>query len=97
MFSVNETSERVTFVFTGRQDSKVCAEIMEPVRQKTTETEKAIVFDLQGVDYVSSAFLRICLQTAKTVGVERFSVVNVTPPIKVVFKLSGFDQMLKIS
>jgi anti-anti-sigma factor len=97
MFSVTETSDRVTLVFSGRQDSKICNDIADSVQQRIDETQKHVVFEMRDVDYVSSAFLRICLKTAKTLGPERFSIINVAPSIKMVFKISGFDQMIRIS
>lgn len=56
-----------------------------------------IVFDLAQVDYVSSGFLRVCLQTAKQMHEASLRVVNTNPQIMKVFKVAGLDELLKVS
>jgi anti-anti-sigma regulatory factor len=48
------------------------------------------------VEFVSSAFLRICLVVFKKVGAGRFSIVHVSPWVKKVFKIAGFDHSMDI-
>jgi len=52
---------------------------------------------MQDVDYVASAFLRMCLKVVKEVGPRNFSVINVHPNVKKVFKIAGFDKQLSIT
>lgn len=56
----------------------------------------AIVFDLARVEYIASAFLRICQVVAKNLRSGVFSMINSTPPIKKIFKISGLDQLLNV-
>jgi anti-anti-sigma factor len=56
-----------------------------------------IIFDLGQVDYVSSGFLRLCLQAAKQVQQGSFRIVNTKPEVMKVFKVAGLDEMLKVS
>ena len=56
-----------------------------------------VVFDLKNVDYISSAFLGICIMISKEVGRENFSIVNVNPAMKKVFKIAKLDTILNVS
>jgi anti-anti-sigma regulatory factor len=70
------------------------AELLEKV--KSTKCAK-VTFDLKHVDYVASAFIRICLATAERVKHENFSIINTTPFIKKVFKVAGIDETLNVT
>jgi len=55
-----------------------------------------IIFDLQDVNFVSSAFMRNCIMFAKKVQLEYFSIINTHPFIKKTFKIAGLDNMMEI-
>lgn len=57
---------------------------------------KAVIFDLKAVDYISSAFLRICVSSAKKVGQKNFKIINTKPVVNKVFKISGLEQQFDI-
>jgi len=52
------------------------------------------VFDLKDVNYVSSAFFRICLGTAKQVRQGNFRITNAQPAVTQLFKIAGMDEFL---
>jgi len=54
---------------------------------------QAVVFEMQGVTYVCSAFLRVCISVAKIVGAGQFTLRGVTPPIKRVVKMAGMTEL----
>jgi anti-sigma B factor antagonist len=83
--------------FTERLDTANCQQIEEELYNKVQESKVPVIFNLQDVDYVASAFLRMCLKVAKEVGPGNFSVINVHPSVKKVFKIAGFDKELSIS
>lgn len=56
-----------------------------------------IIFDLDQVDYVVSAFLRLCLVVAKSVKERNISIINTEPGLMKIFKITGLDQILKVS
>lgn len=56
-----------------------------------------VVFDLQGVDYIASLFIRNCLLVAKAVEKENFSIVNTDHQVKKVFIIAGLDKILNVS
>ena len=53
--------------------------------------------DLAAVDYVSSSFLRLCVAIARDEHdnqKRRVSVTRLSPMVKKVFKIAGFDSMI---
>lgn len=55
-----------------------------------------IVFDLDGVDYICSAFLRLCIVAGKSVEKGCFTIVNSEPNVLKVFKTAGLDSLFSI-
>lgn len=90
---------RLTCTFAGRMDGSNSPEADARVKAKLAKIGDgaSVVFDLGGVDYVSSAFLRVIIGAAKTVGEARFSVVNCQPFIKRLFVDAGLDRLFTIS
>jgi len=82
--------------FSERLDTENCSKFEDEIYQKVQESKIPVIFDLQHVDYVSSAFLRICLQVSRKVGIENLSIINVHPNVKRVFKIAGFDKQITV-
>jgi anti-anti-sigma factor len=80
--------------FQGPLDTRTCQEIEAELLTKVREAQSPVVFDLQGVEYVASTFLRLCLMVSKQVGRERFSVVNVHPFVKRVLMIANLSEFL---
>jgi anti-anti-sigma factor len=76
-------------------DTAKCAEIETEVRTAVTGASTPVVFDIDGVDFISSAFLRFCIYAQQQAGDHGFQIVNVRPYVKRVFKIAGLDAMLK--
>jgi len=91
-----ELADKLVFLFSGRLDTEGCIEYQNKIEQKVKGTEHAVVFDFQNVTYISSAFLRVCIKTVKEKGPNQFSIINVVPNIKKVFKIAGFDHLMHI-
>lgn len=94
----------LTCAFKDRLDSAISMEIDKQVSAKLDEISKEVdlksvkvIFDLNGVEFIASAFIRICLQTAKTVTRENFSIRGTSPFVMKVFKMTGLDDDLNIS
>ncbi len=92
-----ESPGTLTCRFGARMDTSTCQAIEASVRQKTAGTADAVVFDLAGVDYVSSAFLRLCQVVYKQVEGGRFQICNASPLVTRVFKIAGFDKLVPVA
>ncbi|MDR3182465.1 MAG: STAS domain-containing protein [Planctomycetaceae bacterium] len=101
-----ETGNTLLCNFTGRLDGEVCAEIERPLKSRINEfftkqqhqdNQKAqLVFDLNGVDYISSAFLRLCLIHCKLAGKTSFTVARTSNNVYNVFRISGFTEIMQV-
>jgi anti-anti-sigma factor len=60
------------------------------------KTGNEIIFDLIGVEYISSSFLRLCGKASYRVNSENFFIINTTPSVKKVFKIAGLDKRFNI-
>jgi len=84
-------------VFPRRLDTNNCIDFESALIEKIEESKIPVVFDLEEVEYVASSFLSICLRVFKKMGAENFSIINVRPPVKKVFKIAKFDKTFSIS
>ena len=96
MFDINTVGDRLVVTFPDRMDTLACQKIENQMSQLCDQTDKSVTFDLTGVTYVSSAFLRICIKTVHAFGQEKVELVNMAPEIKKVFKISGLDSQVAI-
>lgn len=87
--------DRVVLRFEGRMDTAMCEQIEAAVRAATTRPSNPIAFDLGAVDFISSAFLRLCVYAWQQAGRDGFQIVHANPGAKRVFKIAGLDRMLR--
>jgi anti-anti-sigma factor len=85
---------RIDTVMSGTVADKFNAEL-SGLKDKTEMLR--IVFDLGGVDYVASSFLRLSLIAAKGVTKGNFSIINTDPQVLKVFKIAGLSSLLNVS
>ncbi len=95
MLDTCKSNETIVIEFEGRLDTAKCLKIEAEVRDKTLGSSTPVVFDLGGVDFVCSSFLRLCIYACQQAGTHGFQIRNSSPSIKRVFKIAGLDAMLK--
>ena len=88
--------------FLGRLDGHVCTEIEQTLLQKVSDFKNnhdnvQLTFDLANVQFISSAFLRICLIYCRSFGKNCFSIVNVSADIHDVFRISGLSKIMNVT
>jgi anti-anti-sigma factor len=88
--------ETLVCAFKEKLDTAHCADIEKELFDKVREEKIPVVFDLQEIDYIASSFLGMCIRIAKEVGPGNFSIINVKPNVKKVFKISGLDRQMTI-
>jgi hypothetical protein len=57
--------DRLICAFSGQMDTLTTASLTSEVTARAAEASGPVVFDLAEVEYVSSAFLRLCLQVGR--------------------------------
>lgn len=98
MVTITVQNQEIICAFAGRLDTMA---LMKDEMAVSGRLEQAaghrVVFDLAGVGFIASSFLRLCLSTAKKLGAGRFAVRGASPEIKKVFAISGLDKQLTVT
>jgi len=97
--NISENSREGALVISaaGRIDSTTAGEL-EAVLPPRVKQHPAVIIDLAGVPYVSSAGLRVLLigaKAAKAAG-HRLIITGVAPAVREVFDISGFSRIFTI-
>ena len=80
----------------GRLDTATAPALEEELSEVMDDAEE-LVFDLEGLEYMSSAGLRILLATQKKMALKGgMKVVNVNDVIMEIFEITGFSDILTI-
>lgn len=96
MVKFDEVNEKLVCYFSGHLDSSNVVKWEQHLLEKIRVSKLPVVFDMEKVPYISSGFLRICIQIAKEVGKENLTVIHTCQYVKKVFTVSGLDKQLKI-
>lgn len=84
------------FTLSGRLDTLSAPELERELNDPLIRTRE-LVFDMAGVDYISSAGLRIFLCTQKAVsGSGSMKLIRVNPDVKEIFDITGFSGIMDI-
>lgn len=89
--------EKLTVALEGRLDTLTAPELDESLSD-SLEGVKELVFDLTGLEYLSSAGLRVVLATFKKISAAegKMTVCNANEMVSKVFELTGFSNILAI-
>ncbi len=81
----------------GRIDTSTAKAFEEGV-MKIVPNSRLIVISFTGIDYISSAGLRVILMAGKKIAAAKgqFALADMSKKIAEVFRMSGFDKILKI-
>ncbi len=89
----NQQDNRLVFTFDPRMDTAASQQCEPVLDERLAQADGPVVFDLKGVSFVSSFFLRLVLKAAKQCG-SNFSIVDVEPSVKLVLKTAGLDSLI---
>ena len=80
----------------GRLDTTTAPELEKAINNEG-DALKSLVLDFKGVDYISSAGLRVLLTAQKKMNVQgQMELVNVSEAVMDVFEMTGFADILVI-
>ena len=92
---LNECDSKVV-VIEGRLDTVTAPELEKEVKESVQGVE-VLVFDLAGLDYISSAGLRVVLAAQKLMNAQgKMIVKNVNEAVMEIFEITGFTDVLTI-
>ena len=97
--SVKTTNEVKVLAFEGRLDTGTSPDAQQQLIRLIEEGETKILVNLEKVDYISSAGLRVLLVVAKQLKATdgELRICSLNEVVKEVFDISGFDMILPIS
>lgn len=97
--TINKTVEdgKLTVVLEGRLDTFTAPDL-EKELSESLEGIKSVTLDLKGLEYISSAGLRVLLSTQKKMNDAEGTMIvrNINDIVKEVFEVTGFDDILTI-
>ena len=80
----------------GRLDTTTAPDLEKEVRDSIEGVDE-LTFDFEGLEYISSAGLRVLLATQKIMNKQgTMKVVSVSGPVMEVFEITGFSEILTI-
>ncbi len=82
----------------GRLDSARAEGFEEQLEEAVGQNDQNVILDLEDVEFMNSAGLRIALLTAKELdrAGRRFAVCALSEQVSAVFKISGFDKIIAV-
>lgn len=87
---------KVTMEITGWLDTQTAPQLGEALSQ-LDDSVTSLVFDFAKLEYISSAGLRqVVAAYKKMAGKDGFKIINVSDEVLDVFRLTGFDQKIRI-
>ena len=97
--SVKTTNEVKILEFEGRLDTQTSPDAQQQLTRLIEEGETKILVNLEKLDYISSAGLRVLLVVAKQLKTTdgELRICSLNEVVKEVFDISGFDMILPIS
>ncbi len=97
--SVKNTNEVKVLAFEGRLDTQTSPDAQQQLTRLIEEGGTKILVNLEKLDYISSAGLRILLIVVKQLKTTdgELRICSLNEVVKEVFDISGFDMILPIS
>lgn len=92
-----DASDNVWEGLKNRLDNLLSTQPAQAANADKPAAPLSVVFDLAGVEYINSAFLRICVTTCKQVGQGAMSIVNTSPQIMRIFMIANLTNVMKVS
>ena len=101
----DQDTNTLTFIFSGHMDSARCMPMAPTIENKVMEhagdsaqinKPLKVALDLKEVDFISSAFIRICMVVLAKVKSGNLTVQNASPFIKKTIKISGLENQLMV-
>lgn len=96
ILNVEKNNEKMIIKIEGRLDTTTAPQLEEEINA-IGEDVKDLVFDMEKLEYVSSAGLRVILAAQKKMSkIGSFKIVSVCDTVMEVFEITGFADILTI-
>ena len=97
-FSHDRSGDTLVVNATGRVDGANASDFLDTLQGMFEPDDQRIILDLGGLEYISSAGLRVLLMAAQNLDKQQksFSICSLTESVGDVFRISGFDQIISV-
>ena len=96
MIEIKKNVENTTIDIVGRLDTTTAPSLEKMLNEDVGES-KNLIFDFKGLEYISSAGLRVLLSAQKRMQkIGSMKVINVCEEVMEVFEITGFADILTI-
>lgn len=97
-FSINQVNQAAVVSIVGSIDAKTAEEVSRLLEGQVSNGSRALVADLSGVDFMSSAGLRVFLGVTKAIRSQGgdFRLAGVQTGVAKTLNMAGFNTILKI-
>lgn len=94
--TASRTGEQLVLILTGRMDGTGAQQVTSAIQQNLTDHDTVLIFDLGGVDYLSSAGLRVFQESARRMKERKgqVAVCRVQDFVKKLFVSGGFNRII---
>ena len=93
---IKENGTDLVLEITGRLDTATAPTLDKAIKEKL-ENAKSLILDFKGLEYISSAGLRVILGAQKAMKQKgTMKVINVRELVMEVFEVTGFSEILTI-
>ncbi|MDR2441370.1 MAG: STAS domain-containing protein [Planctomycetaceae bacterium] len=97
-----EDNNTLRCIFSGKLDTLTCSNLEDTLNKRIIgflekQDVACLIFDLSDVNYISSAFLRLCLCYFKSAGKKNFRIENPNQEVQKVLQIFGFMEIMKIT
>ncbi len=93
----NYDGKELTLIVEGNIDTNTSEILTDEINSEIGKFN-SLIMDFSGVEYISSAGLRVLISTKKKLKKEEitFVIKNINETVNEIFKMSGFDKLLDI-
>ena len=96
MIEIKKNEQEVTIEIVGRLDTTTAPSLDKTINEDIVDV-KTLILDLKGLEYISSAGLRVLLGAQKKMQkLGEMKVINVCENVMEVFEITGFADILTI-
>ncbi|MBI4863379.1 MAG: STAS domain-containing protein [Candidatus Riflebacteria bacterium] len=99
-FHHDPLTHTLTCSISGRMDTDVASQVQREIDAKLAEVadpDLKVIFLMSGVEYIASAFMRVCLTVLKRLPPQHFKFLQCTPFVRKALTVAGFDTLVPIS
>ncbi len=94
----DRAGDTLTVSAAGRVDGSNASSFLDSLKGLIESGDQRVILDLKGLEYISSAGLRMLLMAAQDMDKQSkaFCICALSESVNDVFRVSGFDQIIKI-